>query len=131
MRWAGQWNAAMDLATMSRNPETGELSEAVAREVDEQVLEAVNGAIVSAEAMEKVLEDEGPVRNGDQCLMFAAISLANLQQTRDSTKQAERFFEAVIRYYPGTQSADDAQDGLDTCFESRFACYPGDVRRAG
>ena len=126
MRWAGQWNAAMDLATMSRDPETGELSEAVAKEADEQVLEAVNGAIVSAVAMEKALEDEGPVHNGDRCLMGAAISLASLQLTPDTTKQAERFFEAVLRYYPGTQSADDAQDGLDTCFKSPFRCHPVD-----
>lgn len=131
-KWVGQWNAAMDLASMSRDHETGLLTEAEDREVREQVLEAANGLIVNAAAMEEALEDEGPVRNGDQCLMAAATSLALLSgfgnyegpQTPDNAKQAKRFFEAVLRYYPGTRSADEAQDGLDNCHESRPTCYP-------
>lgn len=131
-KWIGQWNAAMDFAVMARDHETGLLTEAEDREVRGQVLEAANGLIANAGAMEKALEDEGPVRNGDQCLMLAATSLAQLSgfgnyegpQAPDNTKQAKRFFEAVLRYYPGTQSADEAQDGLDYCHESRPTCYP-------
>ena len=131
MTWEVRWNAAMDLATSYA--ETGGLTDEEAEEVREQVLEAADGLIVNAVAMEKVLEDEGPVLNGDQRLMSAATSLAQLsglvhsegpQWTRDTTKQVKRFFDAVLRYYPRTRAANEAQEGLDNCHESRPTCYP-------
>ena len=131
LKWGAQWNAAMDFASASY-AESGDMTEAETNDVREQVLEAADGLFVNAAAMEDVLEDEGPVRNGDQCLMSAATSLAQLsglvhsegpQWTRNTTKHVKRFFGAVLHFYPGTQAANEAQEGLDICHESGPTCY--------
>lgn len=75
---------------------------------------ALNGG-----AMEIELEEEGPVRNGDDCLFGAALNLKIIAgifpspiDQRRTEREALGLFQSIVKYYPDSELAEDVQGDI-------------------
>lgn len=85
------------------------------QELYEEYAEIAFFLALNAGAMERKLEEEGPIRDGDECLNSAALGLAFIAEILSDPevqRRACRHYRSLLRYYPDSKYADEARSSI-------------------